>query len=87
MFTKISLKNQVDDLLDQFQEFHDGRSAGLLPRLRERFDLLLLKVLSLLQDRDSSLAREIAASREGLWTRLVDPRSFSTLRTRGRAGT
>lgn len=86
LFTKLSLKNQVDDLLEQFQEFHAGRGGGPLPRLRERFDLLVLKVLSLLQDRDARLARDVAASREALWALLADPRTFSTLRTQGRAG-
>jgi hypothetical protein len=86
LFTKMSLKNQVDDLLEEFQEFHAGRGGGPLPRLRERFDLLVLKVLSLLQERDVRLARDIAASRDTLWALLADPRTFSTLRTQGRAG-
>lgn len=85
MFTKLSLKNQVDDLLEQFDEFHDGHDVPVA-RLRERFDLLILKVLSLLQRGDPALARDVAASREPLWNRLVDPRTFPTLRAQGRAG-
>ncbi len=81
LMTKLSLKNQVDDLLEQFREYHDGEGGGPLPRLRERFDLLILKVLSLLQKRDPGLAHDISASREALWALLVDPRKFSTLRT------
>lgn len=78
-FTKLSLKNQVDDLLEQFTAFHAGRSEVKLATLREGFDLLLLKVLSLLQDKDPALARDISASRESLWNLLADPAKFANL--------
>lgn len=78
-FTKLSLKNQVDDLLEQFAAFHGGRSQVQLTTLREGFDLLLLKVLSLLQDKDPALARDIGASREALWNVLADPAKFANL--------
>lgn len=79
VFTKLSLKNQVDDLLEEFRTFHQGRAAATLVELRERFDLLVLKVLSLLQDSDVALARDIAASREALWSHLADPAKFRNL--------
>jgi hypothetical protein len=79
LFTKISLKNQVDDLLTQFRAFHQERTGVVLTELRERYNLLLLKVLSLLQDSDSVLARAIAASREAIWVVLADPAKFATL--------
>jgi hypothetical protein len=79
LFTKLSLKNQVDDLLDRFREFHKGPGGATLRELRQSYDLLLLKVLSLLQDSDPSLARAIVASREALWGILTDPAKFATL--------
>ena len=79
VFTKLSLKNQVDDLLEQFREFHKARDQALLAKLREAFDLLLLKVLSLLQDGDPALARDISASRDALWNLLLDPDTFKSL--------
>lgn len=79
VFTKISLKNQVDDLLTQFRAFHQGRAGVVLAELRERYNLLLLKVLSLLQDSDPVLAQAIAASREAIWGVLADPAKFATL--------
>ena len=78
-FTKLSLKNQLDDLLAQVRAFHESRSEATLAQLRERYDLLLLKVLSLLQDSDQRLARDISASREGLWSLLADPAKFRNL--------
>jgi hypothetical protein len=79
VFTKLSLKNQVDDLLSQFRTFHEGKSGAKLTTLRESYDLLIMKVLSLLQDSDTSLARDIAASRESIWSLLADPVKFATL--------
>jgi hypothetical protein len=79
VFTKLSLKNQVDDLLSQLRTFHEGKSGAKLTTLRESYDLLIMKVLSLLQDSDTSLARDIAASRESIWSLLADPVKFATL--------
>ena len=79
VFTKLSLKNQVDDLLGEFREFHQSGDQTRLAKLRETFDLLILKVLSLLQDRDPALAREVSSSREALWNILIDPDTFKTL--------
>src|SRR6266849_1234522 len=78
VFTKISLKNQVDDLLTQFRAFH-REGAGVLTELREKYNLLLLKVLSLLQSSDPVLAQAVAASREAIWGLLADPAKFATL--------
>lgn len=78
VFTKLALKNQVDDLLERFRTFHAGR-GGALAGLRESYDLLVLKVVSLLQDKDPPLARDIFTSREALWNLLADPVKFKTL--------
>lgn len=77
VLTKLSLKNQVDDLLDEFRAFHRGRSESTLDELRERYTGLMVKVLSLLQRNDPPLADALAASREAIWTVLTDPVRFS----------
>jgi hypothetical protein len=79
VFTKLSLKNQVDDLLAVFRAYHAGRSAVQLPDLRQRYDLLLLKVLSLLQNGDPPLATAVSSSREAIWGILIDPKQFARL--------
>jgi len=83
VFTKLALKNEVDDLLERFRAFHAGRGGTTLATLRENFDLLVLKVVSLLQDKDSPLARDISTSREALWNLLADPVKFKTLGSTG----
>jgi hypothetical protein len=79
VFTKLALKNQVDDLLDHFRAFYQGRIKTTLAELRQPYDMLLLKVLALLQDADPPLAGAIAASREAIWGILADPSKFATL--------
>jgi hypothetical protein len=78
-FTKIALKNQVDDLLDQFREYYEGKAKLTMKDLRRSYDLLMMKVLSLLQDEDQRLASAIVSSREAIWGLLADPKTFATL--------
>ena len=79
VFTKITLKNQVDDLVNQFREYHGGRGKATLTELRQRYDMLVLKLLSLLQDSDATLAHTIVASREAIWSILTDPAKLSSI--------
>lgn len=79
MFTKLSLKNQVDDLLDDFRALYKKSIKQPTPALRQQYDLLLLKVLSLLQDSDPPLATAISSSREAIWGILADPEKFAKL--------
>lgn len=72
VLTKLSLKNQVDDLVERFRAFHEGRRPPTLAELRPAFDLLLMKVLSLLQDQDAPLANDVNASRDAIWSVLSD---------------
>lgn len=79
VFTKLTLKNQVDELLNQFRAFYQGRLKSTLAELRQAYDRLLLKVLALLQDADPPLAQAIVESREAIWGILADPDKFSTV--------
>jgi hypothetical protein len=79
VFTKLALKNQVDDLLKQFQAYHEGGQKTSIAPLRQPYDMLVLKVLSVVQDKDPSLARTIAGSREAIWGILADPEKFKSV--------
>ena len=78
VLTKLSLKNQVDDLVAKFRAFHGGQRPPTLVELRPSFDLLLMKVLSLLQDKDVALAKDIDASRNTIWNVLTDREKLAT---------
>jgi len=79
LFTKISLKNQVDDLMKQFREHYEGTITRTMTDLRRSYDLLIMKVLSLLQDTDQMLASAIVSSREAIWGVLSDQNKFANL--------
>jgi hypothetical protein len=79
VFTKLSLKNQVDDLLDGFRAFHQGAAQPPLSQLRQKYELLFLKVLTVVQDGDPPLASAIASSREAIWKILTDPKKFAQI--------
>ena len=81
VFTKISLKNKVDDLLEQFRDYYKGKATLTMTELRRSYDMLLMKVLSLLQDTDQTLASAIVSSREAIWGLLADPKKFATLQS------
>jgi hypothetical protein len=79
VFTKLSLKNQVDDLLAQVRSYYRGKKPPPPAELRPRFDGLLLKVLSVVQDGDAPLATQIWSSREAIWGVLADPARFEKI--------
>jgi hypothetical protein len=79
ILTKIALKNQIDDLLGQFRAFYQGKLKTTLAELRRPYELLLLKVLALLQDTDPALASALVASRDAIWGILSDPAKFATI--------
>jgi hypothetical protein len=85
VFTKLTLKNQVDDLLAQFEAHHGGANRTSLAELRQPYDLLIIKVLSLLQDRDARLAHDLIQSREAIWNILSDPARFQRLVNQNRS--
>jgi hypothetical protein len=80
VFTKLELKGQVEDLIKDMDNYHRNRSKLSLQQLEERFDLLVMKLLVLLQDGDPKLHHEIASARPVLWTSLADPDQFAIVK-------
>jgi hypothetical protein len=75
VLTKISVKNQSDDLVEKFRAYHKEQ-APPLAELRRSYDMLLLKLLALLQDGDPPLAKDIDRSRSAIWEILADRNKF-----------
>ena len=69
----------MDDLLAQFKAFHQGQSRSTLEQLRQKYELLLMKVVGLLQDGDPALASAVLSSREAIWGILTDPKRFAAI--------
>ena len=77
LFTKLELKNQVGELLEEVTAYHANRSDLELEQLEEHFDLLMMKLLLLLQDDDPELHHDIADARPFLWDTLSNPQKFA----------
>jgi len=76
VFSKIVLRNQMDDLITQFRVHYATGEKNDIALLRPPYNMLVLKVLALVQEGDPPLARTIAGSREALWRILADPQKF-----------
>jgi len=76
VLTKLSVKSQADDLIEQFRDYHQHQGAATLPDLRRSYDRLVSKLLSLLQEADPPLAMDINRSRAAIWDVLSDQRKF-----------
>jgi hypothetical protein len=79
VFTKLALKSQVDDLMKQFRAYYQSGKDSSVTSLRQPYDMLVLKVLAVVQDNDPSLAREISGSREAIWGILADRQKFNSI--------
>jgi hypothetical protein len=77
LLTKVSVKNQSDDLLQEFRAYHTRHGTATLAELRRSYDSLFGTLCSLLEEGDPPLARDINRSRAAIWEVLADPRKFS----------
>lgn len=77
VISKLSLKNQVDDLLEKAEEIKkkepDSDISAQKSALREDFEGLILKTVTLLtKGEDFSLAEDIYLAREELWKSIME---------------
>jgi hypothetical protein len=79
-FTKLSLKNDLDDLVEGLRGYHT-RKEGDLDDLHKRYEALVLKLMTLLEKDEPELALALGRSRERIWNRLLDPVEFAKLST------
>lgn len=77
--TKLALKSDIGDLMDSFRRFHSGEPNPLLDQLRDEYNLLFMKVITLVQNEDPELFQEMTRARETLWKKLADPGEFARL--------
>lgn len=72
LLTKLSLKREIERFERDLQAFYDGVGKSTLAELHERYDLLVHKLVTLLQGKDPGLARDISRARDPLWAKLTD---------------
>ena len=78
-FTKLSLKQDIDQLLAGMRAHHGGSNNDQLAQLRERYDVMVQKLVVLLQDKDKELVQTIHDGQENLWAILSDEKKFASM--------
>jgi hypothetical protein len=79
--TKIRLKSDINKVLKRLENWHAGKTKFTLDELEEQYNLLLMKIATLINDRDQVLHQQICNSWVGLWLDLKDPDSFRKIRS------
>jgi hypothetical protein len=74
---KLRLKSEIEDLMHDLAAFHSGHTTETLEELPARYRDLVLRVIALLEQGDVSLAHDLTASTDHLWTTLADPGQFA----------
>ncbi len=77
LMAKIELRSQVDALVERFRAHHAGGQPSAIDALRQSFNALVQKVLTLIREGDPALAAMLASSREAIWGVLEDPVKFN----------
>jgi hypothetical protein len=75
--TKVAVKNESDDLLEQFRAYHTQDGLVTLADLRRSYESLFRKLHGLLEETDPPLARDIDLSQAAIWELLADPSRFT----------
>jgi hypothetical protein len=77
VLTRLRLSGEIKDLLAKLERYHAGNSDLDIDQLNEQFDLLYMKVVSLVQDKDLDLHRQLCNSWTQIWHGLQNPDYFS----------
>jgi len=79
LMTKLSIRKDANGFLKSMGAFHDGKSDLTLDQLHEQYDVMVTKLLVLVQDKDQALAADINDARDDLWATLSDAEKFAKL--------
>jgi hypothetical protein len=72
LFTKLSLKRDIDKVLARLENYHAGKGKFSLDQLEEQYNLLLMKIAAHLQDKDLILHRHLCNDWLLIWEDLLD---------------
>ena len=77
--TRLTLRNQAEDLLQEFRAHNRSGQETRVTALRQSYDMMVMKTLCIVQDDDPPLARTIFGSREAIWNVLADPEKIDSV--------
>ena len=79
---KLRLKSDVNKVLRRIDAWHGGNRKYSLEELQEQYDLLLMKIAALLQDRDLDLHQKLCNAWAVIWADLQDPQRVREMQHR-----
>jgi len=77
--TKLKLSNDINKLLADLKAFHAGNSPLTLEQQREQYDLLYMKIVSLVQEKDPELFNQLCNAWDPIWAELQDEKNLQTV--------
>jgi hypothetical protein len=76
---KLRLKSSIDELIGRMRDFHRGASGFTLAQLQEQYDLLMMRIAGLLQDKDKLLHGQLCNAWHSIWATLQDRKRFEEM--------
>jgi len=68
--TKLKLRGEINTVLARINAFYAGKSKFSLDQISEQFDLLYMKIVSIVADKDADLHRQLCNSWDSVWESL-----------------
>ena len=72
VFTKLALKGDVEEIIEMAHEYKSLTALPELQSVREQFDGLVLKTITLLNDKDPDLAADMYQARDLVWQSILE---------------
>ncbi|MDH3466788.1 MAG: hypothetical protein OES26_12945 [Gammaproteobacteria bacterium] len=72
VFTKLALKGDVEDIIEMAHEYQSLAALTELQLVRDQFDGLVLKTVTLLNDKDPDLAADMYQARDLVWQSILE---------------
>ncbi len=88
--SKLRLSGDINKMVADLKTYHAGGSAHTLEQHRQQYDLLYMKVVSQVQDKDPELFNQLCNAWDPLWAALQDEsnlKKVSQLHTTGNRAT
>ena len=70
--TKLSLSGDIKKMVADLKKYHAGNNPHTLEQIREQYDLLYMKVVSQVQDKDPELFNQLCNAWDPLWVAMQD---------------
>jgi hypothetical protein len=76
---KLRLKSSIDELIGRMRDYHRGARRYTLAQLQEQYDLLMMRIAGLLQDKDKVLHGRLCNAWHSIWSALQDRQRFEEM--------